>query len=86
MPEIALGPRFLQILDVPGVKNIEAAVGEGDALTEASARLDFRAQRFAAHDLAGGRRGAAKQVAKNFIARHGGDANLLDFQSASHIR
>src|SRR5262249_17053784 len=88
---VSLGTSFVEVLDVAGVQDVEAAVGKGDPLTGAAAGFQFGKQLRQRPDLAGGGVGVGgggrvEEVVDNLFAGHGRDADLLDFQSAGHIR
>ena len=77
---------------MPGVQHVEATVGERDALPGLPAAVEIGEQVRQADDLAraGNALGRAErrvqEVGEDFVARDGGDADLLDFESAGDVR
>ena len=56
--QIGLGPGLLQILNMAGVEDVEAAVGKSNALAEAAAALQLMAEGFALENFLSAARAA----------------------------
>src|SRR5262249_18002665 len=76
---------LLKVLDVAGVQDVEASIGENDPLTQSPAACQFLSECLAWEDFLSAAWSSSEQVAKDLIARHGRDANLFNFQAAGNV-
>jgi alanine-synthesizing transaminase len=83
---VALPPRVFQKRDMSDVKQIEAAVGEDDALTRGTPRSDPYLQGFQPEDLLlGCKLNFRREVGEEFVAADGHGSNFADHNAGSDI-
>src|SRR5438270_13309988 len=83
--QVSLGTCILQVLNMPGVQYVEAAVGKGHPLPQPAPAVQLMLERFPVENFLVAARTGTQQIAKDFVTGYGSHADLLHLQAAGNI-